>query len=511
MLKNKVKNVKHLVKTQNTKHKTQNTKHKTQNTNYNIKKLSIKAMRGGSATKASSNNNLADLIYNKKTVECNINYKGIILKCTLGNNMLILGSNQIQEQKTSKLSNFIPVSHCITVKMYKSTNSADLQQFFYKVGKDICLQSKNINGHINNTTFKSSFNSSKQPNKPPYSKTINNTLLDLIDIININLGIKYCVVTDGATITCKDTTNKMSLDTKHITNGYGFYNSFGFLYTNIPKNKVIVTEEKLKEPNAIIIDHINFSNYILSILYEIATKTNTIVLSIFIKSILDNDMSAGINRNNIQILAINSTPTSDDEKEKNTEKTKNDNLALTQFINDLNHELPESFFYSKPQKLLNSEPQKLLNSEPQKLLNLNEICKKIYSICENNTTNNDIDTKIRLPYYLSLISAFILVELLNKTKPEQDYIFGNSLTHSLIKKFTKYYEYSIGDNILLKSVLLTDVSIDVPADVPTDLVTPIPIHNLPYKFAMVEHKQPNIIITKNDTTKNLQYIINIAD
>ena len=508
MLKNKVKNIKHLVKTQNTKHKTQNTKHKTQNTkhktqnaNYNIKKLSIKAMRGGSATKASSNNNLADLIYNSKPVECNIIYKGIILNCTLGNNMLILGSNQIPEQKkTSTNLKFIPVSHCITVKMDKPTNSADLQQFFYKVSKDICLHSKkkDSKSRINNSKFKSSFNNTIQPNKPQYSKTINNTLLDLIDIININLGIKYCVVTDGATITCKDNTNKMSLDTKHITNGYGFYNSFGFLYTNIPKNKVIVTEEKLKETNADITHHINFSNYILSILYEIATKTNTIVLSTFIKSILDNDMSAGINRNNIQILAINSTPTTDVEKNKNTEKTKNDNLALTQFINDLNHELPESFFYS----------------EPPKLLNLNEICKKIYSICENNTNNNDIDTTIRLPYYLSLISAFILVELLNKTKPEQDYIFGNHLTHSLIKKFTKYYKYPKDDvNILQKSVLLTDLPIVVPTDVPTDLVTPIPIHNLPYKFAMVEHKQPNIIITnsKSSSSTSLQYIINIAD
>ena len=113
-----------------------------------------------------------------------------------------------------------------------------------------------------------------------------------------------------------------------------------------------------------------------------------------------------------------------------------------------------------------------------------------------------------MPYYLSLISAFILIELLKKTEPAQDYISGNLLTHSLIKKFTKYYEYPIGDNILLrKSVLLTDV----PIDIPSDLVTPIPIHNLSYKFAMVEHKQPNIIITKNDTTKNLPYIINIAD
>ena len=119
-----------------------------------------------------------------------------------------------------------------------------------------------------------------------------------------------------------------------------------------------------------------------------------------------------------------------------------------------------------------------------------------------------------MPYYLSLISAFILVELLNKTKPEQDYIFGNHLTHSLIKKFTKYYKYPKDDvNILQKSVLLTDLPIVVPTDVPTDLVTPIPIHNLPYKFAMVEHKQPNIIITnsKSSSSTSLQYIINIAD
>ena len=181
---------------------------------------------------------------------CIIKYKGITIYCVVGSNMLKLGG-------TKNDSNTHTIKACIILSYVFSDNTitAKLESFFYHSEKNECLISKTKSNDQNNKRINNNEFYKQYTNKnTSYEKTLNILLLDLIDEINILLGVKTCVVDDASSVECKDSTNKLSLKSKHITRGYGFYNEFGYLYKH--------------EKNVLIGERIIFANKILSIIKQ---------------------------------------------------------------------------------------------------------------------------------------------------------------------------------------------------------------------------------------------------
>lgn len=199
-------------------------KYKTYKRKYN--KLKLNTLKGGAAAvalsalsalhvpPAAANDipSIKDLIYDANIVNVIINYNNLVLKCRFGNKNVYIGVHKL---------------NCIHI-IYKDTYS-DLDSFFYNVSKKECVgQGPNLS--INNSEYRKQFISNSGILQEDYNKQLNETLFNLIDIININANMKFCVLTDMST---KTTThcNKIHLSLlKPIEKGYGFYNEFGYIY-----------------------------------------------------------------------------------------------------------------------------------------------------------------------------------------------------------------------------------------------------------------------------------------
>lgn len=170
----------------------------------------------------------------------------------LGNNKLILGNND---------------DICIEIIYYPVHKFCRLEGFFYKVNKGTC-KGKSF---LNNSVF---MDNTKVNGRIPgdYNKKFNETMTELFDIINIDIGMKQCTLRDGSQIKgtkCGDI--KMSV-LKHFERGYGFYNEFGFMYKDkIDKSNEIlqfIISEKRKPIN---ITNITYE-YIFSLLESMGLK-----------------------------------------------------------------------------------------------------------------------------------------------------------------------------------------------------------------------------------------------
>ena len=271
-----VKSVKSVKNVNKTKHHKRN-----KNKKRSIKNLSIKYMRGGSGNTSGASGasgasdsasasaiisipipTLLELIQSKDYTMCEIHYDDVKIICLLGNDYVSLGYDNTNTTKNA----------CIVIEYYKDKQdekiyyNATLDSFFHNMSKQNCLYSSKDNSKVNSKDDKSLinnrvFHSTKGNYK--YNKIINILLLELVDAINIHLGVKYCKVIDAATVKCKDNT-KLSMKLKHITKGYGFYNDFGYIYTQDINDDEQVTQYKLLD--------LQFANYILTIIDKLSLQ-----------------------------------------------------------------------------------------------------------------------------------------------------------------------------------------------------------------------------------------------
>ena len=186
---------------------------------------------------------LQTLIQNPKVASVIIMFNGLKIKCNIGNNKF-----------STRDEDCIAVSYDFKKKVSKS------EGFFFSKPKTYCIGSNN-NYNINNKEYKKLHK--EQNIKDTYNKSLNKLLLTLIDIINIDLQMTHCVVTDASFITCINEI-KISLDIKHYARGYGFYNEFGYIYfNNVNTDTLTDTLEK----------KINYANIILKSIHVLSHKT----------------------------------------------------------------------------------------------------------------------------------------------------------------------------------------------------------------------------------------------
>ena len=231
-------------------------------------------MRGGSSNTSGASgaiiriSTLLELIQNKKTTLCKLSYNGdnaddVKIICLLGNDHVKLGYDNTTQEA------------CIIIEYYKDKQdekiyyNATLDSFFFNMPKKKCLYSSKDNSKSNSKDDESLinnrvFHSTKGNDK--YNKIINILLLELVDAINIHLGVKYCEVIDAATVKCKDNT-KLSMKLKHITKGYGFYNDFGYLYTQYINDD---DDEQYTQDTQYKLLDLQFANYILTIIDKLS-------------------------------------------------------------------------------------------------------------------------------------------------------------------------------------------------------------------------------------------------
>ena len=256
------KNVKSLKNVHKTKHHKRN-----KNKKRSIKKLSIKYMRGGSGASGASGAiihipTLLKLIHSKANTMCEIHYDDVKIICLLGNNNVKLGYDNIKKRG------------CIVIYYYKNKEdekiyyNAKLDSFFFGMPKQKCLYSKNINSNslrlINNSIV---YEEQKRKKKSDieYNKIINTHLLELVDTINILLGVIYCTLYDASTVDCNADFG-ISMILKNITRGYGFYNEFGYLYIE----KTIVLNVDVDKSDIYTLLDLVFANKILEIIYKLS-------------------------------------------------------------------------------------------------------------------------------------------------------------------------------------------------------------------------------------------------
>lgn len=181
---------------------------------------------------------LIKLITDKPQTNVKINYKNIQLNCMLGDNKLIVGNNE---------------NLCIEIKYVPRHNFCTLEGFFYIVSKGDC-KSKSF---LNNSRF---MDNTKVNGRVPsnYNKKFNETMMELFDIININIGMTKCKLRDGSQIKKTKCGDISMTILKHFERGYGFYNEFGFMYKeNIDQSNEIL--KKIKELKETSIDITNIS------------------------------------------------------------------------------------------------------------------------------------------------------------------------------------------------------------------------------------------------------------
>jgi hypothetical protein len=234
-----------------TKLKINSKKYKTYKRKYN--KRYLNTLKGGAAAAASkiSIPSITELIYNSNTVNVIINYNNVVLKCVIGKNNISIGNGNLKES-------------CIIINYFNEENYCMLESFFYKKPKNTCIGKEPIKS-INNTIFKQHI-TSEGIVPEDYNKQLNETLFNLIDIININANIKYCRLVDASTLFVKKCSDIPINYLKHIERGYGFYNEFGYIYTDSDIPKAI--------PDVVYEDLISNSNSILqSIILSIRNKT----------------------------------------------------------------------------------------------------------------------------------------------------------------------------------------------------------------------------------------------
>ena len=155
------------------------------------------------------------LINNDNIVNVIINYNNLVLKCRFG------------KCRFGKKHVFIGEHphNCIHI-IYKDTFS-DLDSFFFNVLKTDCIGK---NKTINNSKYRTQFESKSGILQEDYNKQLHETLFNLIDIININANMQFCVLSD---LSIKTTTQCDEIQLcllKPIEKGYGFYNEFGYIY-----------------------------------------------------------------------------------------------------------------------------------------------------------------------------------------------------------------------------------------------------------------------------------------
>ena len=152
---------------------------------------------------------LRDLIEDKTNKRVIINFNGLKIKCIIGDKKL-------------SFKNYDKVD-CITITYEFFYNMSLLNNFFNNNSKLDCIGDDKT---INNTKYKGTY----KLKESSYNKDLNKLLLKLIDIININLKIESCHLVDYSNIMCNKI--KIMLNIKHYERGYGFYNEFGYVYTN---------------------------------------------------------------------------------------------------------------------------------------------------------------------------------------------------------------------------------------------------------------------------------------
>ena len=181
------KNVKSLKNVNKTKHHKRN-----KNKKRSIKKLSIKYMRGGSSNTSGASGaiihipTLLELIQrqSKDGTMCEIHYDDVKIICLLGNDNVKLGYDNTTKEEC------ISIIYNAEKDNEKNYNNAIMPSFFYNMSKQNCLyssrdKSKADKSLIDNSVF---YNNKGAIN---YSKSINTLLLELVDTINILLGVKY--------------------------------------------------------------------------------------------------------------------------------------------------------------------------------------------------------------------------------------------------------------------------------------------------------------------------------
>ena len=260
-----LKNVKSVKSFNKTKHHKRN-----KNKKRSINKLSIKHMRGGSGNSGNSGasdasassiihiHTLLELIQSKDGTMCEIHYDDVKIICLLGNNNVKLGYDTTQNKECILITYNMDEEHYYNpdAPYYNAT----LHYYFYTISKQDCLYSKNNkpNSLIDNSVY---FGENKGNNN--YSKSINTLLLELVDTINILVGVKYCQLIDAATVTCTESGDiKLSLKLKHITKGYGFYNEFGYIYTKA----ISIDSMTLNQDKKYYLLDLKFANFILTLI-----------------------------------------------------------------------------------------------------------------------------------------------------------------------------------------------------------------------------------------------------
>jgi hypothetical protein len=211
-------------------------KHIKQKKNKNIIKT-IKKQIGGAAAVAPVINHqihsFKEFIAKDSITAVLIKFKGIKFYCNLGENKLLIGNPP-----------------CIELIYNFDILKCHIESFFYSSDKLSCEKDK----FINTTNFKDmSNNGINTPNKK-----FNKTVLELIDIININMGILVCTLDDTSFIKSTKCVIISISKLKHIERGYGFYNEFGFIY--IGDSKILY--EKLPDDSYDAL--IEYSNTFLS-------------------------------------------------------------------------------------------------------------------------------------------------------------------------------------------------------------------------------------------------------
>jgi hypothetical protein len=194
---------------------------------YSVKrKIKPSLQKGGSSRYASSrhsksmsiskstyvkNQKLLELIISSNKSSIIINYKNLRLECILGNNEFIIGNNE---------------GKCIIIKYNTKMHFSRLDSLFYEMSKDKCIgKDKSIDNSIfiNNVSI-----DGKKPVE--YNKLFNETIMELIDIINIEIGMEYCTLRDGSYLQDKKCGVIAMNYLKNLERGYGFYNEFGYMY-----------------------------------------------------------------------------------------------------------------------------------------------------------------------------------------------------------------------------------------------------------------------------------------
>lgn len=217
-----------------------------------VKKKSKRNQSGGAAAVASSlktNHNvqhtfkLKDIIQSKTITPIIIKFKGIKFYCKLGNNNLLIGKDEI--------------TSCILLRYFFLYSYCILESFFNGITKLTCISNKSIN----NTNF--NYNS-KNNNGYTLNKKFNKTLLELIDIVNINCKILFCKLTDTSIkLTDKCTIPLYKL--KIIERGYSFYNEFGYVFRsndNKNHNEYIVFSNEILQTQIPLIQETKFNKLI---------------------------------------------------------------------------------------------------------------------------------------------------------------------------------------------------------------------------------------------------------